>query len=61
MTDSAHDDEDVPGKAYDVRLLRHLLGYLWPYKRYVLASFVLTTLGAVLAVAGPPLVKAARV
>ena len=60
MTDSARDDEeDVLGKAYDLRLLRRLLGYLWPYKRYALASFVLTTLGAALAVAAPPLVKAA--
>ena len=46
-------------KAYDGRLMRRLLGYLWPYKRYVVASLVLTMLGGVLVVARPPLVKAA--
>ena len=24
-------DEEVLGKAYDARLMRRLLGYLWPY------------------------------
>ena len=26
-----HDDE-ILGKAYDSRLMRRLLGYLWPYR-----------------------------
>ncbi|HXQ69279.1 MAG TPA: ABC transporter ATP-binding protein, partial [Pyrinomonadaceae bacterium] len=52
-------DEDQLNKAYDARLMRRLLGYLWPYKRYVVASLVLTMLGGALVVAGPPLVKAA--
>lgn len=51
--------EDQLNKAYDARLMRRLLGYLWPYKRYVVASLVLTMLGGALVVAGPPLVKAA--
>ncbi|HEX7333068.1 MAG TPA: ABC transporter ATP-binding protein [Pyrinomonadaceae bacterium] len=46
-------------KAYDSRLMRRLLVYLWPYKRFVIAAFVLTMLGGPLVVAGPPLVKAA--
>jgi ATP-binding cassette, subfamily B, multidrug efflux pump len=45
-------------KAYDTRLIRRLLGYMWPYKRYVIAALVLTMLGGPLVVAGPPLVKA---
>ena len=53
------EEEDQLNKAYDGRLMRRLLGYLWPYKRYVLASLVLTMLGGVLVVARPPLVKAA--
>ena len=52
-------EEDELDKAYDGRLMRRLLGYLWPYKRYVLASLILTMLGGVLVVARPPLVKAA--
>jgi ATP-binding cassette, subfamily B, multidrug efflux pump len=51
-----HDEED---KTYDARLMRRLLGYLWPYKRYVIFALVLTMLGGPLVVAGPPLVKAA--
>ncbi len=39
--------------------MRRLLGYLWPYKRYVIFALVLTMLGGPLVVAGPPLVKAA--
>lgn len=58
MANSAH-EEDAPGKAYDGRLMRRLLGYLWPYKRYVVAALVLTTLGAPLAVSAPPLIRAA--
>jgi ATP-binding cassette subfamily B protein len=52
-------EEDELNKAYDGRLMWRLLGYLWPYKRYVLASLILTMLGGVLVVARPPLVKAA--
>jgi len=43
----------------DTNLLRRLLVYLWPYKRYVIFALVLTMLGGPLVVAGPPLVKAA--
>ena len=52
-------EEDEPNKAYDGRLMWRLLGYLRPYKRYVVASLMLTMLGGVLVVARPPLVKAA--
>ena len=38
--------------------MRRLLGYLWPYKHYVIAALALTMLGGPLVVAGPPLVKA---
>ena len=51
--------ENQLGKTYDTRMIRRLLVYLWPYKRFVIAAFVLTMLGGPLVVAGPPLVKAA--
>ncbi|HXG68881.1 MAG TPA: ABC transporter transmembrane domain-containing protein, partial [Blastocatellia bacterium] len=54
-----HHEEEVLGKAYDARLMRRLLKYLWPYKHYALTAFVLTVLSAPLALAGPPLTKAA--
>ena len=46
-------------KTYDASLMRRLLGYLWPYKHYVVFALALTVLGGPLVVAGPPLVKAA--
>jgi ATP-binding cassette subfamily B protein len=53
------DEAQLKNKTYDTRLLRRLLGYLWPYKRYVIVALVLTVLGGPLVVAGPPLVMAA--
>jgi ATP-binding cassette, subfamily B, multidrug efflux pump len=58
MADSHH-EEEVLGKAYDTRLMRRLLRYLWPYKGRALAALVLTVLSAPLVLAGPPLIKAA--
>jgi ATP-binding cassette subfamily B protein len=58
MADSHH-EEEVLGKAYDTRLMRRLLRYLWPYKWYALVAIVLTMLSAPLVLAGPPLIKAA--
>jgi len=58
MADSHH-EEEVLGKAYDSRLMRRLLKYLWPYKWHALASLFLTISSAPLVLAGPPLVKAA--
>ncbi len=55
----SHHEEEVLGKAYDARLMRRLLKYLWPYKWYALTSLVLTVLSAPLVLAGPPLTKAA--
>src|SRR5215216_30965 len=55
----SHHEEEVLGKAYDARLMRRLLRYLWPYKWYALTSLVLTILSAPLVLAGPPLTKAA--
>ncbi len=54
-----HHEEEVLGKAYDSRLMRRLMRYLWPYKWFALTSLVLTILTAPLALAGPPLTKAA--
>src|SRR5262249_45084108 len=58
MADSHH-EEEVLGKAYDSRLMRRLLRYLWPYKWHALVAVVLTILSAPLVLAGAPLMKAA--
>jgi ATP-binding cassette subfamily B protein len=54
-----HHEEEVLGRAYDARLMRRLLRYLWPYRWHALVSLILTILTAPLALAGPPLTKAA--
>src|SRR2546425_8921705 len=43
----------------DVKMVRRLLSYLKPHKRYVFASVLLAACGAPLALAGPPLTKVA--
>src|SRR5215469_18569602 len=55
----SHHEEEVLGKAYDTRLMRRLLKYLWPYKGHALTALVLTVVSAPLVLAGPPLTKAA--
>jgi len=52
-------DDDVIGKAYDARLMRRLLEYLWPYWRQVFVAFVAIILGAGASLAQPYLVKVA--
>jgi ATP-binding cassette subfamily B protein len=54
-----HHEEEVLGKAYDARLMRRLLKYLWPYRGRALTSLILIILSAPLALAGAPLTKAA--
>jgi ATP-binding cassette subfamily B multidrug efflux pump len=54
-----HHEEEVLGKAYDARLMRRLLRYLWPYKSRALAALTLIISSAPLSLAGPPLTKAA--
>ncbi|HXP85922.1 MAG TPA: ABC transporter ATP-binding protein [Bryobacteraceae bacterium] len=51
--------EEVLGKAYDARLMRRLVRYLWPYRTAVAVSAVFLMLGSVANVAGPLLTKLA--
>jgi ATP-binding cassette, subfamily B, multidrug efflux pump len=55
---SPHDDE-ILGKAYDARLMRRLLGYLWPYWRFVAVAFVAIIAGSMAQLAQPYLIKIA--
>ncbi|HSB11885.1 MAG TPA: ABC transporter ATP-binding protein [Blastocatellia bacterium] len=54
-----HHEEEILGKAYDARLMKRLLKYLWPYKWHALTALVLTMGSAPLVLAGAPLTKAA--
>ncbi len=50
-------DDDVIGKAYDNRLMRRLLGYLWPYWRAVVVALLAIISNSVLQLAPPYLTK----
>src|SRR5579885_3186727 len=52
-------EDDVVGKAYDSRLMRRLIRYLYPYKWAALTSLVAVLLKAALDVLGPYLTKVA--
>ena len=52
-------EEDVLGKAYDARLMRRLLGYLWPYKWQAGLALAAIITHSVLQLAPPYLTKLA--
>jgi ATP-binding cassette subfamily B multidrug efflux pump len=52
-------EEEVLGKAYDSRLMKRLLAYLWPYTHYAAAALVVIFLNALLQLAQPYLIKVA--
>ena len=52
-------EPEVLGKAYDARLMRRLLGYLWPHRRSVMLALVTIVAGSVLQLAPPWLTKLA--
>ena len=59
MTDYDLHEEEVVEKPFDARLMVRLLGYLKPYGRWVLFTFVLILIGSVVRQAGPLLTKIA--
>ena len=52
-------DEEVIGKAYDARLMRRLMAYLWPYWPQVLVAFGAIVGASLLQLAQPYLMKVA--
>jgi ATP-binding cassette subfamily B multidrug efflux pump len=52
-------EEEVLGKAYDARLMRRLLTYLWPYWRQVAVALVAILAGSAAQLAQPYLIKTA--
>jgi ATP-binding cassette subfamily B protein len=52
-------DEEILGKAYDSRLMRRLVTYLRPYKKYVIVAFVFIIFESVLETVFPLLTKVA--
>ena len=56
---SSFHEEEVLGKAYDSRLMRRLLGYLRPYKLWVLGALLALMGDALLQLTQPYLMKVA--
>jgi ATP-binding cassette subfamily B multidrug efflux pump len=52
-------DEEILGKAYDARLMRRLLGYLWPYRLQAGIALASIVSASVLQLAQPYLMKIA--
>ena len=52
-------DEEILGKAYDARLMKRLLGYIKPYKHYVIFAILLNIVVAALGPIRPYLTKIA--
>jgi ATP-binding cassette subfamily B protein len=58
MSDIKH-DEEILGKAYDAKLMKRLLTYIKPYKKYVVFAIILNVLVAALGPLRPYLTKVA--
>jgi ATP-binding cassette, subfamily B, multidrug efflux pump len=52
-------EEEILAKAYDSRLMRRLMRYLWPYRSLIAFALVFLILNSILQVAGPLLTKIA--
>ncbi|MDP2302040.1 MAG: ABC transporter ATP-binding protein [Ignavibacteria bacterium] len=59
MAQDTKSDDEILGKAYDAKLMKRLLGYVKPYKKYVIAAIVLNIIVAALGPLRPYLTKIA--
>lgn len=59
MAQDYHSEDEALGKAYDSRLMKRLLGYIKPYRKYVIFAIVLNIAVAALPAVGPLLTKIA--
>ncbi len=57
MPNDYNSEEEVLGKAYDSRLMRRLLGYIKPYRKYVIFAILLNIVVAGLGPLRPVLIK----
>jgi ATP-binding cassette subfamily B multidrug efflux pump len=59
MAQDYHSEEEVLGKAYDSRLMKRLLGYIKPYRKYVIFAILMNIVVAALGPLRPYLTKIA--
>jgi ATP-binding cassette, subfamily B, multidrug efflux pump len=59
MPEDIKNEDEILGKAYDSKLMKRLLGYVKPYKKYVVFAILLNTLVSALGPVRPYLTKLA--
>ncbi|MCZ7616168.1 MAG: ABC transporter transmembrane domain-containing protein [Ignavibacteriaceae bacterium] len=59
MAQEIFGEDEVLGKAYDAKLMKRLLGFIAPYKKYVIFAIILNIFVAILSAVGPMLTKIA--
>ncbi|MBX2976326.1 MAG: ABC transporter ATP-binding protein [Ignavibacteriaceae bacterium] len=59
MAQDPKTDDEILGKAYDAKLMKRLLGFVKPYKQYVIAAIILNIIVAALGPLRPYLTKIA--
>jgi ATP-binding cassette subfamily B protein len=59
MSQDNFSEDEVLGKAYDAKLMRRLLGFIKPYKNYVMLAIIFNIFVAVLYAIGPLITKIA--
>ncbi|MBK9097676.1 MAG: ABC transporter ATP-binding protein [bacterium] len=59
MAQDIFSEDEVLGKAYDAKLMKRLLRFIEPYKKYVIFAIVLNVFVAILSAIGPMLTKIA--
>lgn len=59
MANDYKSEDEVLGKAYDSKLMKRLLGYIKPYKKYVIIAIILNILASALGPLRPVLTKIA--
>lgn len=59
MAQEIFGEDEVLGKAYDAKLMKRLLGFIAPYKKYVIFAIIFNIFVAILSAVGPMLTKIA--
>ena len=59
MANDYQSEEEVLGKAYDSRLMKRLLGYIKPYRKYVIMAILMNIVVSALGPLRPYLTKVA--
>jgi ATP-binding cassette, subfamily B, multidrug efflux pump len=59
MSKDHNSEDEILGKAYDARLMRRLLGYIKPYKKYIIIAIIFNIVVAALGPVRPYLTKVA--